>query len=210
MSGTQTVRVAASRGGVRRSHPVGARPADRWGLARDRSNWRDVVAERWRESATELTPVARRLGRGVLDGDDLLSEAFERLVRLWEDGRGPLAEVHGYLINSMRNRVIDERRSPRSATFGLPVGYDAPSRFGNPEYEIELDELRAALQHALDRLPPLSRELLIGSYLHGRKVSELAASLGITENAVSLRLSRAKRAMREMLLADPRVADRCA
>ncbi|WP_254791517.1 RNA polymerase sigma factor, partial [Curtobacterium sp. MCBA15_005] len=51
-----------------------------------------------------------------IDPEDLLSEALVRLVEKWASGNGPSEHVNAYVIRSMRNRVIDELRSPRSKT----------------------------------------------------------------------------------------------
>lgn len=180
--------------------------ARRWDLARDRSDWRAVLAANARETLRELAPAAARLRRVGLDGEDLVAEAFERVMRLWAAGRGPRQGVHGYLVNSMRNRVVDELRSPRSAVVvGIPDGYVAPSTLGDPERELERAEVRAALQEALRRLPEASREMLLETCVQGRKVSEVAEALGVPADIVSQRVYRAKRELRRILDEDPRV-----
>lgn len=190
---------------------VESQPEVPWsGLAADRSNWR-AMAERYAaECIADLTPVARHISRHGVDGEDLLSEALERTMRLWAEGRGPLDNVNGYLVNSMRNRVIDERRSPRSQVVGIPDWYEARATEGDPEAEWELREQRDAIHSALMQLPRASRDLLIAVYVLDQKVGELAAQAGISANAVSARLSRAKRKLRDLLESDPRVDERYA
>lgn len=181
--------------------------ADRWDLNQDRSNWRAALAENGRASLDELVPIAASLGRGTLEGEDLVAEAFERVIRQWSVGRGPRSGVHGYVLNSIRNRVIDERRSPRSAVVDIPEGYSGHSTIGNPERELELKEMRSALHAALDQLPETSREVIIEACVRERKVSEIAEDLETTSGIVSQRIYRAKRTLRKILQDDPRVND---
>jgi RNA polymerase sigma factor (sigma-70 family) len=178
---------------------------NRWDLIQDRSNWRTVLSTNGEASIAELMPAATRLCRGTLESEDLVSEAFERLIQLWDSGRGPQHGVHGYLVNSMRNRVIDELRSPRSAVVNIPDGYDQASTIGNPERELELKELRDVLNTALRRLPEFSRRVLVEKYVRERKVSEIAAMLDTTASIVSQRIYRAKQTLKQILLEDPRV-----
>ncbi|QZY52241.1 RNA polymerase sigma factor [Leucobacter tenebrionis] len=180
------------------------------GLSADRSNWQEITAKNAAGCITDLSAMAAHIGKQYLDGEDLLAEVLERTMQLWAKGRGPTHNVNGYLVNSMRNRVIDEHRSPRSQVVGIPDRYEEHAVHGNPEAEFELRELRDAIDNALMQLPYASRALVIRVFVLNQKVGECAAITGMSANAVSLRLSRAKRTMRLLLESDPRVNERYA
>lgn len=72
-----------------------------------------------------------------------------------------------------------------------------------PEDEQENERVAEAicecLHDLLRTLSPAYRDVLQRVDLSGERISEVARSLGITENAVSIRLFRARRAMRQRL-----------
>lgn len=61
---------------------------------------------------------------------------------------------------------------------------------------------RAALEQALDRLPPLQREAAVLHYFHGFTPKEIAAMTDSPLSTVRWRLAAARRAMAEMLKED--------
>jgi RNA polymerase sigma-70 factor, ECF subfamily len=54
-------------------------------------------------------------------------------------------------------------------------------------------ELRESVRRALDELDPADAELLVRHVLGGESLSELASELGITKNAVHVRVERVRR-----------------
>ncbi|GAA1776694.1 hypothetical protein GCM10009768_01480 [Leucobacter iarius] len=98
-----------------------------------------------------------------MDPDDLLADAVEGLLVRWADGGEEIASPRGYILVSMRNRVINEARSPRSRSTGLGFGIgfdrDDPSALGTDE-AIELEQELAWLRLALGRLSAAHRSAL--------------------------------------------------
>lgn len=176
-----------------------------WTLQPDRSDWKDALALHGKASLAELMPVASGMHYGLLDNEDLVAGAFERAMQLWAAGRGPQRDVRGYLVRSMRNRVVDELRSPRSRVVAIPEDCTEVSSLGDPERELVRKELRAVLRDALQRLPATSRDMLIEAVVFDRKAADIAAAWNTTSGNVSQRVSRAKQALRKMLQDDPRL-----
>jgi len=85
----------------------------------------------------------------------------------------------------------DPRDGPRVEE-SLPDGIDL-------EIELERDELAHLLDQALALLPPDTREALVRRFVDGTPHAEIAARLGVSEDAVSMRLSRGKLALRRAL-----------
>jgi RNA polymerase sigma-70 factor (ECF subfamily) len=77
------------------------------------------------------------------------------------------------------------RREP--ATWNAPLGLD-----------IKRDVMRA-----LDRLPQSMREIMVLSFVEELSAEEIAELLGISVNAVWIRLSRARARIREILQEEP-------
>lgn len=67
------------------------------------------------------------------------------------------------------------------------------------EVELERAELVELLDRALSLLPPQVRDVLIHRYVNDSPRAEIAARLGVSEDAVSMRLSRGKLMLRKLL-----------
>ncbi len=72
------------------------------------------------------------------------------------------------------------------------------------EVELERAELVGLLDKALALLPPETRDVLLERYVEESPHAEIAARLGVSEKAVSMRLSRGKLACRHVLTTDLR------
>ena len=73
------------------------------------------------------------------------------------------------------------------------------------ELDVEVDPERHELAQLLDRalaLPPVTRQVLIESYVEESPQAEVAARLGLSEGAVAMRLHRGKLALRRVLATD--------
>lgn len=124
--------------------------------------------------------------------EDLSQETFARAWAAWEDQRDEKA-LKAWLFTIARNehaRLYERKR--------LDI-----------DPEAELDEIvsRAAadpgpgidIRRALALLPEAYREPLLLQVLGGLSSAEIAGSLGSTEEAVNMRLTRARRTLREIL-----------
>lgn len=150
-----------------------------------------------------LTSIARWLARdalGAVDPDDLAAEAIANLLTLWSQGRGPLSNPNAYLIRSMRNRIIDAHRSPRSRVQGLS---DAESELP-PEYmstrEIDLHREYGYVRQALSSLPEDQQTVLRATVIDGRKPAELEEELGRPASAIHALGHRARVGLRRATL----------
>src|SRR4051812_27621454 len=70
------------------------------------------------------------------------------------------------------------------------------------ELELDRDDLAGLLDGALALLPAASREVLLQKYVHDRSNGDIARQLGISDDAVSMRLTRGKLALRRALDAE--------
>ena len=111
-----------------------------------------------------LAAMARRITLPSIDADDLLAEAVAHLLTKWANGGGPQDGIDAYLIRSMRNRVIDEIRSPRSKTTTIELIPEPCEPESVDFHHVELYREFALVQAALDRLPPDQRRVLQAIY----------------------------------------------
>jgi RNA polymerase sigma-70 factor (ECF subfamily) len=134
----------------------------------------------------------------AISGDRDAAEdlAQETLLEAWRH-RHKLADPRGadrWLSAVARNVCL--RFRTRRATGELPVA-EVPEEA--VELELDRDELADLLDGALMLLPPGSRDVLLQRYVEERSTSEIAASLGVSPDAVSMRLARGKLALRRVL-----------
>src|SRR3954447_17681202 len=147
----------------------------------------------------------RRLVRlcAILSGDRDAAEdlAQETLLEAWRNAH-KLQDPSGaerWLGAIARNVCLRwarrrGREAPPAADESIDVADDV-----DLELELERAELAEVLDRALAALPPETRDMLVQRYVHDLAHAEIGARLGVSEDAVSMRLSRGKIVLRRML-----------
>jgi RNA polymerase sigma factor (sigma-70 family) len=183
----------------RGTDPAAASPALRaltGGLARG-----DDAA--WAEFHREYGPAIFRQLLAATRGDhDLASEALQQTyLRVSRHARPCDSETmfNAWLRILGRSALGDCRRRRRSFWEMLSRRQEDP--ITEDDAPDEDDRLNRALDQALAELDPGQRALLEAKYFARADVRTLAARYAITEKAAESRLSRARAALRERLLA---------
>ena len=140
-----------------------------------------------------------RLARGILrdDGDALETvheayiQAYDRLDGLRQGGAFA-AWVCKIALRNALARAQALRRSPQAD----PECETADRRGQDPEQLAAVGELRAVLEQAIDRLPQTSRQVFILREVEGLTTAAVAQLLDCSEEAVKVRLHRARKALR--------------
>lgn len=141
-----------------------------------------------------LFRTALRLTRNPDDAGELVQEAFVRAAKhahSLPDGDG----AEGWLVRTLINLVRDRgrrQRVRRDRRHELPL----PRIASSPE---DRTVARHTVRHALQRLAPRRRAVVVLVELEGRSTSEVAALLGIRPVTVRWHLSRARRELRAFL-----------
>jgi RNA polymerase sigma-70 factor (ECF subfamily) len=141
--------------------------------------------------------VLARFGSHVT-AEDVVQEAFARLVREVAAGRAPDA-ARPWLYRVAHNLAVSELRGPRCREAELDVPGRPEPTSASAEAELEAWSLDPELRAALGSLTPAARAtvLLAADGYTGR---EIAVVLGRTELASRALLCRARRALRELLV----------
>ncbi|MFK0402702.1 sigma-70 family RNA polymerase sigma factor [Microbacterium sp. NPDC090225] len=147
-----------------------------------------------------LLTTARRLATGGIDPDDLLADALVGLLSLWKTGTGPKEKAGAYVIRSMRNRMIDEFRSPRSRVLPLVDAEDNLPTVMQDTRHIELDAEYRRVRKALLMLPADQQQVLRATIIDGRKPAELEGELDRSAASIYALSLRARRGLRRAML----------
>ena len=160
-----------------------------------------------------LLQVARRF-LGDADAGDAVQEAFLAAFKAIDrfDGKSRISTwLHRIVVNASLMRLrkkshqVEQSLEPLLPTF-LEDGHRAQVGKAwepNPEEHFEQEEVRTLVRKAIDRLPVNYRSVLLLRDIEGLSGAEAGEMLGITPNAVKVRLHRARLALREVL--DPQM-----
>jgi RNA polymerase sigma-70 factor (ECF subfamily) len=146
----------------------------------------------------KLLVCASQWTRSRADAEDVVQEAF---VRYWRHQRGLPGEPMSLLVTSLRRAAFDlarrdHRRSAREErSAGGPEDYVA--LFQIP---LEGDERRAAIEEALQRIPPEQREVLVLKIWGELTFEQIALELDASPNTVASRYRYALAALRRELI----------
>lgn len=138
--------------------------------------------------------------------DDL---AQETLIEAWRQ-RHKLNDPDGagaWLNAIARNvclRWARRRGRELARTTSLDWDMDEPFEDFDLDVELERDELATLLDRALALLPSETRAVLIEKYVEDSPHAQIAARLGLSENAVAVRVHRGKLAFKRILTTELR------
>lgn len=144
--------------------------------------------------------LARNLGRGRIDPDDLAQDVFERWLRAAP--ALPIANPRAWMAVVVRRLLFDRLRRLRvssAATAAVAVAVVEPEPGDARPWWHELDG--DAIRRELAFLSPALRETFELFTFEALSYHEIARRLDITESTVGVRISRARAALRSRLSA---------
>jgi len=130
------------------------------------------------------------------DAEDAMQEALLKTYRHTAQIRDPQA-FRPWLHRTVRNACLMSRRKRRHEPPRLESldGPAAPGASPPPDPPAPGQNPEQAARRALDTLPPQSRAVLFLREMEGLSTREVARALGISEDTVKTRLSRARKAL---------------
>ena len=144
---------------------------------------------------------ARRLARQLVsagDADDLVSEAFAKVLSVLQRGGGPDLAFRAYLLTAVRRLHVDRpRRAARLHNTDDLTPFDPGVPFRDTA--VEGFENAAAAQ-AFASLPERWQMVLWHTEVEGQKPAEVAPLLGMTANSVAALAYRAREGLRQAFL----------
>jgi RNA polymerase sigma-70 factor (ECF subfamily) len=161
----------------------------------------ELLMRRYNE---RLYRAARAITRDDREAEDVMQQAYVNAYSNLRQFRGE-AKFSTWLtriaVNEALGRVRRRARyEPLDDDLSNVETLMAPNSAWTPEREAFTSELRDLLEWAIDTLPDGAREVFVLREVEGMNTAETAASLGLSEDVVKTRLSRARAALRRSLL----------
>lgn len=174
------------------------RPAPAAAPSRARPATFDALFERYGRLVRALV---RRYAHTARDTEDLVQDVFLEVVRKRDTVRDP-ERLKGWVVALALNHARSWGRRKRTEQRAL--GRLARPDAHHPEVgrTVEQAEARARVHRALDGLADPTRAVVTLRYLEGLNATEIGRVLGISPEAVRMRLSRGLRALCGRLTAD--------
>ena len=161
----------------------------------------ELLMRRYNE---RLYRTARAITRDDREAEDVMQQAYVNAFASLRQFRGQ-ARFATWLTRIAINEALARvRRRGRYEPFvDEPLDADSivPIRSApDPERQAFAGELRELLEWAIDALPGGAREVFVLRDVEGLSTADTAASLGVSEDVVKTRLSRARTSLRRTLL----------
>ena len=141
-----------------------------------------------------------RLAKSILRNENAAQDAVQDLImKLWEK-RSSLDEVENiqaFTMRSMRNLSLDILRQQRDED-EIPAEFEFIEP--NPHQQTEQKDIASQIRTMINQLPELQRTIIRMRDVEEMDIAEIAYITTISENAVSVNLSRARQKIREQIL----------
>ncbi|KDN18408.1 sigma-70 family RNA polymerase sigma factor [Amycolatopsis rifamycinica] len=148
--------------------------------------------------------LARQLARSSSEADDLVSEAFAKVLDTLRGGKGPDTAFRAYLLTALRHTAYDRTRKERRVDLNedmTEVGGAAAEALTVPFSDTAVAGLeRTMAAKAFTRLPERWQAVLWHTEIEQQSPAEVAPLLGLTANGVSALAYRAREGLRQAYL----------
>src|SRR6478672_3815222 len=179
------------------THVVSRVPSDADLISATRAGDDQAYAELYRRHGGAAEAAARSLTRSKNDADDLVAEAFPRLLVTIRNGGGPQVAFRPYLLTAVRNVFYDRTRKDKrlDVTAEVPEEVDLSALTSATS-----DEDRAMIAAAFASLPERWQMVLWHTEVEGRPAAEVAPLIGLAPNATAALAYRAREGLRQAYL----------
>ena len=151
----------------------------------------------------DLVAFVERMTDNRADAEDIAQESFARAwqqAKYWKTGK---AKYRTWLFQVAMNQLRDNRRRQRPTG---PLDETIVCPQSNPEQITDAAAQAVRVRVALQALPERQRGAMILRHYHGMTNIETAQTLNISVEAVESLLGRARRTLRETLVAEMEVS----
>ncbi|MHA6805617.1 sigma-70 family RNA polymerase sigma factor [Salinifilum ghardaiensis] len=165
-----------------------------------RSGSTEAYAQLYERHVEAAHNMARTVARSSTDADDLVAEAFARVLDVLRSGRGPTDAFRAYLLTTIRHTAYDRTRKSRehpAEDVGAVPGADISVPFTDTAVAgLE----RTLITQAFQRLPERWQAVLWHVVIEQQTPADVAAQFGLTPNGVSALVYRAREGLRQEYL----------
>lgn len=158
-------------------------------IERIRAGARDEFEVLVRRHNQRLYRAARAIMKSDDEAEDIVQQAWLEVYRHLEQFRGDAAFTTWATRIAVNAAISHARKRPVIAEVKEMVTNE------KPDADVERAELGKLLEECLDRLPQGNREVMVLRDVLELDTAETAACLGLTEEAVRVRLHRARAAV---------------
>jgi RNA polymerase sigma factor (sigma-70 family) len=142
------------------------------------------LVKNWQEVLARVRGALRRRGRTEHEADDLVQEAWMRMV-CYEDERQPVDQPEAFLMRTALNLSIDAHRLNVSHGEHVLAEHEVLIDSAPPIEAVVLARERTArLEVCLARLPAKTRDVFLASRLDGLPYKEIAKLYGLNVSTV--------------------------
>jgi RNA polymerase sigma-70 factor (ECF subfamily) len=154
------------------------------------------IASVWESFHNELKAFIQNKTRNSADTDDILQEAFIRIIRNW-DKVIQSENLRFYLYAIVRNAIYDHYRHKKQVLDAA----DIKELFTDEEAEnLNTTIAECCIKPFINKLPEHYREALLVTEFQNITQKELAEKLGISYSGMKSRVQRGKEKLRELLM----------
>src|SRR5262245_24375463 len=158
----------------------------------------DAFGELYARHVAAARRLAEAIAAGPADAEDLVAEAFTRVLATLRLGRGPAHAFRAYVLTTLRRACYDSSRRDRRLRFtGDLTAYES----GEPHVDAlvaDVDRMLAA--RAFAKLPERWRLVLWQSEVEGASPAQIGVLFGLTPGAAAALAFRARERLRQIYL----------
>ena len=171
----------------------------------------DAFEQLVRQYGGRLLATARRVLHNEDDARDAVQEAFVSAFRALPRFRADAklsTWLHRIVMNAALMKLRSAGRHPEVSIEPLLPTFDEEGRHAKPveslsistEQVLQSKETRAMVRSCIEQLPTQYHEVILLRDINELDTAEVAAMLHVTENAVKIRLPRARQALMTLLI----------
>ena len=149
---------------------------------------------------TALSGKLYRLAKSMLRHTEEAEDALQEVqLKLWEKHYelDTVENPEGFAMRTMRNLCLDKIRKVHDTS---ELNEELISKNKNPYEQTELNDLTDRIKGLIDRLPEMQRSIIRMRDVEEMEISEIAYIMKLTENAVTVNLSRARTKVKTQIL----------
>ena len=152
----------------------------------------------WTQAQPAVMAFIRSVTPQLADAEDILQETARLVASRFEE-YDPSRPFGPWAMGVAKYKVMEWRRDQKKVAMLFDEEAIEAIHFSYSERKVDWDERRRAIDLCLKKASPAAEKLLKLRYIEDLKPAEIAKRLNTTANSVSVRLSRARDALKECL-----------